>query len=161
DTFADASDGVDLLWTTNEEIQQFAASDLLHAADFVTTTVFADPSVAGGTRAGTLYGVPVGTGKNRLLYYTKKLIKDPPQNTDALSKLAPTLTKDVIGQYTLVYDTTDPFWLLPWLGGYKSSAVDTNGRTPLLDTKPMSQTLGLLKTFKDKKVASPDSDLAG
>ena len=84
DTFADASEGVDLMWTTNEEIQQFAASDLLRAADFISPTLFAPPAVASGTREGFLVGVPISTGNNLVLYYNKKLIKEPPKDTDAL-----------------------------------------------------------------------------
>lgn len=158
DTFADASEGVDLMWTTNEEIQQFAASDLLHAMDFITATQFVSPSIAGATRDGFLYGAPVSTGNNLVLYYNKKLLKTPPTDTDALIKLAATLTKEAAGQYTLVYDTTNPFWLMPWLGAYKGSVVGADGRTPTLDTSAMTQTLTLLKTFKDKKVVSPDAD---
>lgn len=157
-TFADASDGVDLLWTTNEEIQQFAASDLLRAADFFTGTKFAEPAIAGATRGGTLYGVPVETGNNLLLYYNKKLLKTPPQNTDALIRLGATLTKEASGQYALVYDTTNPFWLMPWLAAYKGGVVAEDGRTPTLNTRAMTETLTLLKTLRDKKVASPDAD---
>lgn len=159
DTFADASEGVDLLWTTNEEIQQFAASDLLRAADFITPTQFAEPAIAGATRDGFLYGVPVATGNNLVLYYNKKLLKEPPKDTDALIRLGATLTKEPIGQYTLVYDTTNPFWLMPWLPGFKGSVVAEDGKTPTLDTRAMTETLTLLKTFKDKKVVSPDADL--
>lgn len=158
DTFADASEGVDLLWTTNEEIQQFAASDLLHTADFITPTLYAEPAIAGATRDGFLYGAPIFTGNNLVLYYNKKLIKEPPKDTDALIRLGATLTKEVIGQYTLVYDTTNPFWLMPWLGAYKSNVVAIDGATPMLDTRAMTETLTLLKTFKDKKVVSPDAD---
>lgn len=160
DTFADASSGVDLLWTTNEEIQLFAADDLLRPADFITATQFAEPAIAGATRQGAVYGIPAQTGNNLLLYYNKKLLKDPPQATDTLVRLGATLTKETSGQYALVYDTTDPFWLLPWLGAFKSNAVAPDGRTPTLNTRAMSETLTLLKTFKDKKVAAPDSDLA-
>jgi len=159
ETFADASDGVDLLWTTNEELQQFAASDLLRAADFITATQFADPALAGGARDGTAYGVPVSTGNNLVLYFNKKLLKEPPKDTDALIRLGATLTKETSGQYTLAYDTTDPFWLLPWLGGYKGAALASDGRTPTLNTRAMTETLTLLKTFQDKKVALPDADL--
>lgn len=158
ETFADASDGVDLLWTTNEEIQQFAASDLLRAADFITATQFVDPALAGGLRDGTTYGVPVSTGNNLVVYFNKKLLKDPPKDTDTLIRLGATLTKETSGQYTLVYDTTDPFWLLPWLGGYKGGALAIDGRTPTLNTRAMTETLTLLKTLKDKKVALPDAD---
>ncbi len=158
-TFADASDGVDLLWTTNEEIQQFAASDLLRAADFITATQFVSPALAGGTRDGALYGVPVETGNNLVMYYNKKLLKEPPKDTDALTRLGATLTKETLGQYTLAYDTTNPFWLLPWLGGFKSGPLAEDGRTPTLDTRAMTETLTLLKTWQDKKVSLPDADL--
>lgn len=157
-TFADASEGVDLLWTTNEEIQQFAASDLLHAVDFITATQYVSPSIAGATRDGFLYGAPVSTGNNLVLYYNKKLVKDPPKDTDALIKLAATVTKEPLGQYTLVYDTTNPFWLMPWLPAFKGGVVAEDGKTPTLDTRAMTETLTLLKTFKDKKVVSPDAD---
>lgn len=157
-TFADASEGVDLLWTTNEEIQQFAASDLLHAVDFITATQYVSPSIAGATRDGFLYGAPISTGNNLVLYYNKKLVKDPPKDTDALIKLAATLTKEPLGQYTLVYDTTNPFWLMPWLPAFKGGVVAEDGKTPTLDTRAMTETLTLLKTFKDKKVVSPDAD---
>lgn len=158
-TFADASDGVDLLWTTNEEIQQFAAGDLLRTADFITATQFAVPALAGGSRDGVAYGVPVETGNNLVLYYNKKLLKEPPKDTDALTRLGATLTKETLGQYTLAYDTTDPFWLLPWLGAFKGSALAQDGRTPTLNTRAMTETLKLLKTFQDKKVSLPDADL--
>lgn len=159
-TFADASDGVDLLWTTNEEIQQFAGSDLLRAVDFITTTQFISPALAGGTREGALYGVPVETGNNLVMYYNKKLLKEPPKDTDALTRLGATLTKETLGQYALAYDTTNPFWLLPWLGGFEGSPLAEDGRTPTLDTRAMTETLKLLKTFQDKKVSLPDADLA-
>ncbi len=158
-TFADASDGVDLLWTTNEEIQQFAASDLLRAADFITETKFVDPALAGGTRDGAAYGIPVETGNNLVLYYNKKLLKSPPQDTDALIRLGASVTKEANGVYTLVYDTTDPFWLLPWLAGNKGTVLAEDGQTPTLDTRAMTETLKLLKTFQDKKVSLPDADL--
>lgn len=158
-TFADASDGVDLLWTTNEELQQFAASDLLRAVDFITATQFVSPAIAGGTRGGELYGVPVATGNNLVLYYNKKLLKEPPRESDTLTRLGATLTKETLGQYTLAYDTTDPFWLLPWLGAYKSGPLADDGRTPTLNTRAMTETLKLLKTWQDKKVSLPDADL--
>jgi arabinogalactan oligomer/maltooligosaccharide transport system substrate-binding protein len=158
DTFADASDGVDLLWTTNEEIQQFAASDLLRAMDFITPSLYVEPAIAGGSRDGFLYGAPVHTGNNLVLYYNKKLLKEPPRDTDALVRLGATLTKEPLGQYAMVYDTTNPFWLMPWLAAYKSGVVDADGQTPTLDTRAMTETLTLLKTLKDKKVVSPDAD---
>lgn len=158
DTFADASDGVDLLWTTNEEIQLFAASDLLRAMDFITPSLYAEPAIAGGTRDGFLYGAPVSTGNNLVLYYNKKLLREPPKDTDALIRLGATLTKEPLGQYALVYDTTNPFWLMPWLAAYKGGVVDADGQTPTLDTRAMTETLTLLKTLKDKKVVSPDAD---
>jgi ABC-type glycerol-3-phosphate transport system substrate-binding protein len=158
ETFPDEGEEVDLLWTTNEEIQVFAASDLLRALNFLTPNLYAEPAIAGGTRDGSIYGAPVHTGNNLVLYYNKKLLREPPRDTDALIRLGATLTKEPIGQYALVYDTTNPFWLMPWLGAFNSSVVDADGQTPTLNTRAMTETLTLLKTFKDKKVVSPDAD---
>jgi ABC-type xylose transport system substrate-binding protein/maltose-binding protein MalE len=158
ETFADASDGVDLLWTSNEEVQQFAASDLLRDNRFISPTLFIEPAVAAGTREGGLYGVPARSGNNLVVYYNKKLLREPPQTTDALLRLGPTLTRESSGQYTLVYDTTNPFWLMPWLAAYGGSPLGPDGRTPTLDTRAMTETLTLLASLREKKVALPDAD---
>lgn len=146
----------DLILTTNEQIQLLAARDLLQPVTFVTPTLFVESANAAATRRGVQYGLPVFSGDNLMLYYNKKLIKEPPTNTDALVRLAPSYTKEAIGQWMLVFDQTDPFWLFPWIGGFKGSLI--NNGAPTLNTRAMTETLTLLKTFKDKKVIPPEGD---
>lgn len=155
---AGLTDAPDLLWTTNEDIRQFAAANLLQSTQSFSSTLFVDSANAAATYQGTRYGIPISTGNNLLLYYNKKLIKDPPANTDALIRLAPTLTKS--DQWTLVYDTSDPFWLMPWIAGYKGGVFAPNTISPTLYTSATVDALTLVKSLKDKKVAPPQMDIA-
>lgn len=151
-------DAPDLVWATNEEALQFAAAGLLSSVEIFSSTLFVDSANAAATFRGTRYGIPVSTGNNLLLYYNKKLIKEPPATTDALIRLAPTLTKG--DQWTLVYDQGDPFWLIPWIGAYKGSVFAANSITPTLNTSATVDALNLLKSFQDKKVTPAQSDIA-
>lgn len=147
----------DLVWSTNEQVQQFAAANVLQGADVFSPSLYLDAANAAVTFQGARYGIPVSSGNNLLLYYNKKLVKDPPANTDALIRLAPTLTKG--DQWTLVYDQTDPFWLIPWIGAYKGAVFAGDTISPTLYTSATVDALNLLKTFQDKKVTPLQSDL--
>jgi arabinogalactan oligomer/maltooligosaccharide transport system substrate-binding protein len=95
-----------------------------------------------------------------MLLYNKKLVETPPANTDELIALGQKLTKD--GQYGLVYDQTEPFWIIPWLGGFKGKVFADDGVTPTLDTPEM---VAALKFMYDLKYTTPmmpaESDYGG
>jgi arabinogalactan oligomer/maltooligosaccharide transport system substrate-binding protein len=65
------------------------------------------------------------------------------------------------GMYTLVYNQTEPFWLVPWLGGFKGAVFAPGTITPTLNTPAMISTLTLLKQMKDKGLVPPESDYNG
>lgn len=159
---AGTADAPDLVWTTSDAIESFGKANLIQATDFYTPAigsgVFVDSAAAAATRDGRVYGIPVSNGNNLVLYYNKKLIKDPPANTDALIRLAPTLTKANGAQWTMMYDQSNPLYLIPWLGGFKGSVLAESGLTATLNTSAMTDTLKLMKDLQDKKVVSPDAD---
>ena len=53
-----------------------------------------------------------------------------------------------------MYNQTEPFWLVPWLGGFKGAVFAKDGVTPTLNTPQMVATLKFLKSLKDKKSGS-------
>lgn len=149
----------DMLWTTNDQATTFALAgliqptdDLIDATRFLTTTN--DTVTVNGKR----YGVPISVNNFLTLYYNTKLLRAAPADTDALVRLATTLTKSDGSQWTLVFDQTDPLWLIPWLGANKGQVLGPDGKTPTLDTPAMVDTLTYLKLLRDKKVIPPDSD---
>jgi arabinogalactan oligomer/maltooligosaccharide transport system substrate-binding protein len=154
-----SSDSPDLLLTTGDQGAKFVGSDLLQPVDdWVDPTQFLSVTVGSLSVDGRLYGVPVQAANYFVLYFNKKLIKDPPADTAALLRLAPTLTRSDAQQWTLLWNQSEADYVIPWLGGFKGRILADDGRTPTLTTQAMTDTLTLLKQFRDQKVIAPDSD---
>jgi arabinogalactan oligomer/maltooligosaccharide transport system substrate-binding protein len=81
-----------------------------------------------------------------MLLYNKALLETPPADTDELLAIGPGLTTG--DQYALVYNQTEPFWLVPWLGGFGGAVFAEDGTTPTLDTQAMIDTLQFLYDIK-------------
>jgi arabinogalactan oligomer/maltooligosaccharide transport system substrate-binding protein len=107
---------------------------------------------------GKTWGVPISNGNHLMLLYNKKLIATPPKTTNEMFAL---IGKLPAGVYPLAYNQTEPFWLVPWLGGYKGAVFAANGTTPTLNTAAMINTLNLLKQMKDRGLVPAESDYNG
>jgi arabinogalactan oligomer/maltooligosaccharide transport system substrate-binding protein len=59
------------------------------------------------------------------------------------------------GNYGLVFNQTESFWLVPFLGAYGGSVFDTDGKTPTLDTDAMKSALTFLHDLKYKDLVTP------
>ena len=64
-----------------------------------------------------------------MLLYNKDFVKTAPKDTDEMIKVAQANTKG--DTYGLVFNQTEPFWLVPWLGGFGGQVFDKDGVTPL------------------------------
>jgi arabinogalactan oligomer/maltooligosaccharide transport system substrate-binding protein len=82
-----------------------------------------------------------------MLIYNKKLISEVPSDTDKWVAQLKTLTDPAQGQYGLVYDLKEPFWLIPWLGGFGGWPLDEANK-PALATEPMVRALQFLQDLK-------------
>jgi arabinogalactan oligomer/maltooligosaccharide transport system substrate-binding protein len=109
---------------------------------------------------GQTWGVPIANGNHLMLIYNKDLIEEPPQTTDELIEMGQELTTG--DQYGLVYNQTEPFWLVPWLGGFTGSVFAEDGRTPTLNTEEMVNTLQFLYDIKyETPIVPAESDYDG
>jgi arabinogalactan oligomer/maltooligosaccharide transport system substrate-binding protein len=96
---------------------------------------------------GWLWGVPDNYGNQLMLIYNKKLVNAIPTDTDRWVAQLKTLTDPAQGQYGLVYDLKEPFWLIPWLGGFGGWPLDEANR-PDLASEPMVGALQFLQDLK-------------
>jgi arabinogalactan oligomer / maltooligosaccharide transport system substrate-binding protein len=100
------------------------------------------------TIKGKLWGVPDNYGYYLMLLYNKKLVSGPvPANTDAWIEQLKTLTDAGKGTYGLVYDLNEPFWLVPWLGGFGGWPLDDSD-APSLGTGEMVDALRFVHDLK-------------
>lgn len=92
--------------------------------------------------------------------YNKDLVPSAPTNTDEMITLAKSLTSG--DRYGLVFNQTEPFWLVPWLGGFGGKVFAEDGVTPTLNTPEMVATLQFLRDLKWVHGILPkESDYAG
>jgi len=151
-----ANSAPDLLWTVNDHAGPFSVADVIQPVDGLVNLKLYVPSVVMG---GKTWGLPISSGNHLMLLYNKDMVKTPPADTDALIKVGKTLTKGEV--YALAYNQTEPFWLVPWLGGFGGQVFDKDGRTPTLNTKAMVNTLQFLYDLKVKYGIVPkESDYA-
>jgi arabinogalactan oligomer/maltooligosaccharide transport system substrate-binding protein len=148
----------EFLWTVNDHAGVFTVANLLQPVDslydsskFVESVMF----------DGKTYGVPIQSGNHLMLLYNKSLISEAPANTDEFIEQAQALTDIAAGQYGFAYNQTEPFWLVPWLGGFGGKVFAADGITPTLDTQAMQDTLQFLLDLKTTYAVMPsESDYA-
>ena len=160
-TAALAGSAPDLLWTVNDHAGPFTAADLIQPVDgLVDLTQYAESALAAVRLDGQTWGVPISNGNHLMLYFNKSIVPTAPANTDELIAMGP----DLIGQgiTPLVFNQTEPFWLVPWLGGFGGSVFAEDGLTPTLNTPAMVDTLAFLHAIKyDDNLLPAESDYDG
>jgi len=134
----------------NDFVGQFSAKDLLlpireEMLDQAFLDTFLPGMLAGGTAKGTLWGVPDYVGGHLMLLYNKKLVPNPPADTVELIKMAQEATDQTGGNWGLVFNIQEPFWLAPWLGGFGGWMLDKATDMPTLDTPAMAAALQFLR----------------
>lgn len=136
-----AGDAPELLWTVNDHAGPFVVAGLIQPVDgFYNQSEFVDSVVIDGQT----WGVPVSVGNHLMLYYNRDIIAEAPQTTDELISVAQSLTDADADQWGFVYNMTEPFWLVPWLGGFGGEVFAADGVTPTLDTPEMVSALQFL-----------------
>jgi arabinogalactan oligomer/maltooligosaccharide transport system substrate-binding protein len=145
-----------LLWTVSDHAGVFTAADLIAPVDkLVDLSQYADSALAAVALNGQHWGVPISNGNQLMLYYNKDFVTDPPKTTDDLLAMAGTMPAGVT---PLVYNQTEPFWLVPWLGGFGGKVFADDGVTPTLNSPEMVSTLAFLKQLKDQGIVPAESD---
>src|SRR4030042_365439 len=105
----------DLLWTVSDHAGPFTTAKLIQPVDALFPLASYVTSAVNAVKlGGKTWGVPISNGNHLMLMYNKKLIPTPPKPTNELFALIGKLPSSV---YPLVYTQTEPFWLVPWVGG--------------------------------------------
>jgi len=160
-TAALAGESPDLLWTVNDHAGPFTAAELIQPVDdLFDLSQYVDSALAAAKLDGKTWGVPISNGNHLMLLYNKSLVDTPPETTDDLIAMAADLKAK--GITPLVFNQTEPFWLVPWLGGFGGSVFAADGVTPTLDTQAMIDTLKFLHEIKyTDEIIPPESDYDG
>ena len=148
----------DLLWTVNDHAGPFVTADVIDPVDgLFDLDIYVESALEAVKLEGKYWGIPISNGNHLMLLYNKKLISKAPEDTDELFTIGKKLTQE--GNYALVWNQTEPFWLVPWLGGFDGKVFAEDGVTPTLNTPEMVATLKFLYDMKfDAKIIPPECD---
>ncbi|MDZ7316626.1 MAG: extracellular solute-binding protein [candidate division KSB1 bacterium] len=107
-----------------------------------------DPLEANTWFRGHLYQIADNIGNHLCLVYNKKLIDKPPQTMSELIEIGKKLTFDRDGdgkpdQYALVWNYIEPFFAVPFIGGFGGWIIDDSLR-PTLNTPAVVQAAQLI-----------------
>jgi maltose-binding protein MalE len=114
------------------------------------------------TLDGRVWGLPDQVGNHLTLVANRALVDSIATDTDTWLRQLRELTIDRDGdgkpeQYGLVFNLLEPFWLVPWVGGFGGVVMDDQSR-PTLDTPAMAQALGFLSGLRRSRVVPLECD---
>ncbi len=138
----------ELVWTVADHIGPFTAAGVIQELDGqIDTSIYEEGALSAVHVDGTTWCIPISNGNQLMLYWNKSLVgEDAPADTDAMVAAATENTGD--GNFGLVFNETESFWLTPWLAGFDTSVVAEDGVTPTLDTPEMQAALAFLYDLK-------------
>lgn len=163
-TAAMAFGGPNLVYGPSDQIGPFSIMGLIEPLDDVISAaelVRFDPSGL-PTLEGHVWGLPDQVGNHLTLVANLDRVDAIPDNTDDWLVQLAELTVDEDGDgkpetYGLVFNMAEPFWLMPWLGGFGGWVMDDDAN-PTLDTPAMVAALGFLDGLKRSGVVPRECD---
>ena len=157
DDVAELAGAGDVLWVTDAYSRALVGAGVLQPVDNVVNLDNYMPSIV---HAGHTWGVPISGGDHLVLFYNRSLLSTVPQDTDELVATARRLTDDA--HYGIVWDQTEPLWVVPWVGGFGGALFASDGVTPTLDTPAMVASLQFLVDLHNvHRAAAAYADYAG
>lgn len=164
---AGGSDTPDLVFGPSDQVGPLSLLKTIRPLDETMPAGFFDRFIAGAldTLDGHLWAAPDQVGNHLLLVYNRKLVPQAPQDAATFLADARRLTRPGTagrpGSYGFAMNLTEPYWLVPFLGGYGGWVMDADHR-PTLDSPAMVQALTYLRDLKTGQNVMPrESDYMG
>lgn len=161
-TAAAAGGGPDLIFGPSDQIGPLSIMKLIRPLETTMPAGFFDNFLPASldTLDGHLYAVPDQIGNHLVLCYNRALVPEAPETYEEFIAQAKKNTggSGSASSYGFVMNQTEPYWLVPFLGGFGGWVMDSESN-PTLDTPAMVQALQLLYDLKSKhKVLPRESD---
>lgn len=155
-TAALAGGGPQLVYGPSDKIGPYSVMNLIRPLEGIFDRSFFDafePSSV-PSLGGHIYAVPDQIGNHLMLIYNKALVRKAPATSDEWLAMCAANTIDrnkdgVPDQYGLVFNYMEPFWLVPFVGGFGGWVMDDSAK-PTLDTPAMAKALAFLADLRNR-----------
>lgn len=153
--------GPDLIYGPSDQVGPMATMGIIAPLDRILSDEdLADIHPLAQIRyQDSLYMVGDRIGNFLMLIYNKALLKEAPQTVEELRVVAKGLTVDRDGdgrfdQYGLVFNYTEPYFFVPWIGGFGESFLTERGE-PRLNSQATIEAFRLIRDWKSKDQIIP------
>lgn len=150
-----AGGGPDLVYGPSDKIGPYSVMALISPLEGVFDEGFlaAFEPMSLATLDGHVYAVPDQIGNHLMLIYNRAFVEREPAGSDDWLAMMKELTVDENGdglpdRYGLVFNAIEPFWLVPFLGGFGGWVMDEQHR-PTLDTPEMAAALRFMSDLRN------------
>ncbi|MDD3642700.1 MAG: extracellular solute-binding protein [Candidatus Krumholzibacteria bacterium] len=150
-----AGGGPDLVYGPSDKIGPYSVMALIRPLEEIyDEEFFAQYEPASlATLDGRVYAVPDQIGNHLMLIYNRALVGREPADSEDWLAMMKELTVDENGdglpeRYGLVFNAVEPFWLVPFLGGFGGWVMDDRDR-PSLDTPEMAAALRFMSDLRN------------
>jgi arabinogalactan oligomer/maltooligosaccharide transport system permease protein len=133
--------GPALFWGANDNIGPFVEMKVIMPLEELLTKSFldsfvTDPLTANTWMDGHLYQIADRIGNHLHLVYNRALVQQPPSSMNELIEMGKDLTRDNDGDgkadtYALVWNYTEPYFAVPFIGGYGGWIIDEQNNPTL------------------------------
>lgn len=169
--------GAELVYGPSDMVGPFTKLQVIHPLETLFEKAYLDsfitePIPANTFLNGHLWQIADQVGNHLCLVYNKDLIAEAPRTMNDLIEFGTRFTKDTLDskgqktrQYALAWNYIEPFFFVPFLGGYGGFVMDENFRPSLNDTMTNATVKAsqLIKDLRDKHKIIPkecDYDIA-
>ena len=154
-----AGKGPDLLHGASDNVGPLVDLELIHPLETLfeedyLSSFLQEPFPANTVYKGHMYQIADRIGNHLCLVYNKDLVDKPPVTMSELITMGQSLTADDDGdgrpdRYALAWNYTEPFFAVPFIGGYGGWIVD-DAYNPTLNTKATQKAAGLIYDLVNK-----------
>ena len=160
--------GPQLFYGANDNIGPFVELRVIQPLEPFLNSTFLDsfisePFPANTWFRGHLYQLADRVGNHLCLVYNKKMIARPPKTITELRQVGKELTRDFDGnglpdQYAIAWNYTEPYFVVPFIGGYGGFLMDENNK-PTLNTEATRKAAQLIYELVNvDKITPPECD---
>ncbi|UCF06170.1 MAG: extracellular solute-binding protein [bacterium] len=160
-TAALAGGGPDLVYGPSDKVGPYSVMGLIKPLEGLFDASFFElyESSSVAVLDGHIYAVPDQIGNHLMLLYNKELVTRVPGNSDEWIAICRENTVDLDGngipdRYGLVFNFNEPFWLIPFIGGFGGWVMNADG-APTLNTEAVIGALRFLADLRNHHKVIP------
>lgn len=156
-----AGSGPELVHGPSDQVGPFATMGIIRPLEDMFDQEYLDRFNPQGMTwyKGHLFQMADRLGNHLCLVYNKDFISEPPVNSEEMIQMGLEITKDTDGDgkndvFGLVWNFTEPYFFVPFLGGFGGAVMDENYH-PTLNTKAAADAFQFVIDLRDKYKITP------